>query len=614
MAQPASCGPPSPNFVTDKNVSTNEQREGEGGPSSTPCGLRMAVQPGCIQLHEPPPLPLHCPRVEDVEPHPLQYQASRAVSAPQSVIGCRLVLPLCHPRAAALQRALTVEAPYVPSLGRRPKPTLFYEVTPPFLRTSKMAFVAANVRAEVDARVAGDPLPEGTAYTNPRGLFPFQRRVCELVAQRVAAVGGGLTVAPCGTGKSEMIGAVIGACGVKALVMVPKCLVARQLVLLFRARFPRLDVRRWDGSHRKAGADTHIIVAVTNSAASLPKPVCATRGLIVVDEAHHVPAQTVQNALARFAARCVVGFTATPYRSDGCEAVFPFMFGPLIATVHRPWMPVIVRGLRFMGAFARQAKTYNEALNMLCENAAWTSMVLQAVLGMARRAKHNGGRVLVMVDRARFAMELCAHAGGEVTAAQWARLRKYETNRTTKVWRPTCTPAFADSRDTVQARFAGLVSTPYVGVTMTETEREAAGQAGDIVWSTNSMANEGLNLDNIHKEALFCKPKRPQQHVGRCLRITTMADVPEVVFSVEPRLPQLHGNAAAQAKYFAQHEGWPVDWVPDTEVGVRLAQDGTAPTCPTPQWDGHARKRKRQRKAEGGDTRQGVGTRKQKVE
>lgn len=558
-------------------------------------GEMAAAHPAHIRLcgngsGTPSPLPLHCPSVRDVEEHPLAFDAATATPAPAAVIGCRLVLPNTHPKAAALKRALTVEAPFVPSLRRRPKPTVFYERRPPYLLTSKMAFVAAGLRVEVDARVKGDPLPSGTAYTNPRGLFPFQEVMRDLITRRLAAVGGGLAVAPCGTGKSEMIGAVIGECGVKALVMVPKRLVARQLVLLFRARFPALEVRQWDGSHKKVSTETHIIVAVTNSTVRLPKEICATRGLIVLDEAHHAPARTVQDALACFAARYVVGLTATPYRSDGCEAVFPFMFGPMIATVHRPWMPVIIRGLQFNRSFGFQPSNYGEALNILCESAEWTTMVLDAVLEMARRAKRNGGRVLVMVDRARFAMEVCAHVGGAVTERQWKRLRTYETDRKTKQWKPTCTPAFAEGPEAARARFAGLVSTPYVGVTMTEREREAAGKVGDIVWSTNSMANEGLNLDNIHKEALFCKPRRPQQHVGRCLRITTMADVPEVVFSTEPLLPQLHGNALAQTKYFEEYEGWPVEWISHKHVRARLAQDGVPPKEPTTKWVGHARK------------------------
>ena len=560
---------------------------------------RIYLHAPSVEAETPSLLPLHCPSVDDVEVHPLEYSPSTATPAPGAVVGCRLVLPKAHPKAAALKRALTVEARFVPSLRRRPRPTLFYELKSSYVLASKMAFVAANIRVEVDARKTGDPLPDGTAYTNPRGLFPFQRMMRDLIMERLRCVGGGLAVAPCGVGKSEVIGSVIGECGLMALVMVPKRQVARQLVLLYQCRFPHLEVRQWDGSHKKVSKHTHIIVAVTNSVARLPKEVCASRGLIVLDEAHHAPAKTVQQALACFAARYVVGLTATPYRSDGCEAVFPFMFGPMIVTVHRPWMPVIIRGLQFQETFDVQPESYSQAVNLLCENAAWTTMVLNAVLEMARRAKENGGRVLVMVDRVRFAMEICAHVGGVISDKQWKRLRTYETDRKTKKWKPTCAPTFAESSEEVQKRFAPFKSTLYVGVTMRDGEREAAGKVGDIVWSTNSMANEGLNLDNIHKEALFCKAKRPQQHVGRCLRITTMADVPEIVFSTENYVERLQGNASSQTKYFEHYEGWPVEWIPHEQVTKRLAKDGTVPKEPTKTWVGHARKANMKRQRNG---------------
>jgi superfamily II DNA or RNA helicase len=56
-----------------------------------------------------------------------------------------------------------------------------------------------------------------------------------------------------------------------------------------------------------------------------------TFGLIIVDEAHHVPASTFLKVVSSFSARYRYGLTATPYREDKLEELLFNVLGPQLA-------------------------------------------------------------------------------------------------------------------------------------------------------------------------------------------------------------------------------------------------------------------------------------------
>jgi len=58
-------------------------------------------------------------------------------------------------------------------------------------------------------------------------------------------------------------------------------------------------------------------------------------GLVIIDEAHHVPATTFLKVLQHFYAYYIYGLTATPYRRDKLETVMFSAIGPPNATISR---------------------------------------------------------------------------------------------------------------------------------------------------------------------------------------------------------------------------------------------------------------------------------------
>lgn len=80
-----------------------------------------------------------------------------------------------------------------------------------------------------------------------------------------------------------------------------------------------------------------IVVCCVNSLAACEYPswLVQSIGTVVVDEAHHIAAATLSQALPRLPARYVLGVSATPDRSDGLERVLYWLLGPLCFVYQR---------------------------------------------------------------------------------------------------------------------------------------------------------------------------------------------------------------------------------------------------------------------------------------
>ena len=84
------------------------------------------------------------------------------------------------------------------------------------------------------------------------------------------------------------------------------------------------------GRKEKELRDADIIVCCINSLAlcTYPAWLLESVGTVVIDEAHHIAAATLSQALPRLPARNIVALSATPNRSDGLERVLFWLLGP----------------------------------------------------------------------------------------------------------------------------------------------------------------------------------------------------------------------------------------------------------------------------------------------
>jgi superfamily II DNA or RNA helicase len=146
---------------------------------------------------------------------------------------------------------------------------------------------------------------------------------------------------------------------------------------------------------------------------------------VVLDEAHHAPAETFAAVVAQFPARYLLGLTATPYRRDGLDQVIGWHLGPVVAQMDerdlrdRLIKPRIVKretGIRPWG------DTFTQLVSHLTTNTARNALIVADVA--AEVAK--GRRCLVVSDRVEHVEDLAAllEAQGLPAAALHGQQRK----------------------------------------------------------------------------------------------------------------------------------------------------------------------------------------------
>lgn len=153
------------------------------------------------------------------------------------------------------------------------------------------------------------------AYQGPR---PYQVAILAAIRDALLRVHRTLVVAATGTGKTVTFAELAKqwvATGVRVLILVHRDELIRQ------ARRKLEDLGLWADVERgkdRAGVHAKIVIASvqTLQRKRLLRWARDQFGVIIVDEAHHAPANSYQAILTHFTAK-VVGFTATAARADG---------------------------------------------------------------------------------------------------------------------------------------------------------------------------------------------------------------------------------------------------------------------------------------------------------
>ncbi len=154
--------------------------------------------------------------------------------------------------------------------------------------------------------------------------YPHQR---EALAAWQAAKGRGVVVLPTGAGKT-LVG-LLALCWAKrdGLIMVPTLDLMQQWYALLRAAFPDQEIGLIGGGYHEPQPLT---IATYDSAARHVERLGDRFGLLLFDEAHHLPSEFYR-VIAEFSlAPYRLGLTATPERGDGRDADLLDLIGPIV--------------------------------------------------------------------------------------------------------------------------------------------------------------------------------------------------------------------------------------------------------------------------------------------
>jgi len=224
------------------------------------------------------------------------------------------------------------------------------------------------------------------------GLRDYQSRAVESALR----AGQGVIQSPTGSGKTVMACGLIAETGVSTLIVVHTSVLLEQTAAAVR-QFLGVDPGIIGGGVDAPGSVT---VAMVQTLARRDAAALHGRfGMVILDEAHHCPAESFKTIVAGFPARYRFGLTATPARKDRLHPVLYDVLGPIVARVDARNLMASgnitpVEMVRIDTGFkTRYVKDYPRLVTRIAKNPARNAVVVDAV------RRHRGDRTLVLSER-----------------------------------------------------------------------------------------------------------------------------------------------------------------------------------------------------------------------
>jgi superfamily II DNA or RNA helicase len=323
----------------------------------------------------------------------------------------------------------------------------------------------------------------------------------------------GVIQAPTGSGKTVVALALAARLATPAIILVHTSVLLEQTAERIRA-FLGMEPGIIGGGRETIG---RITVAMVQTLLRRDLSDIRDRfGLVMLDEAHHCPAETFKTVVRQFPARYRIGLTATPTRKDRLHPILYDVVGPII---HRVMPRTLVESgsisptevieveTEFEGAYR---KNYARLINRLVLDRARNALVIESII------RHKGVRSLVLSERV-------AHC--HLLAAALAEKGLSVACLTGEVPR--------EARDAVLQRFAfGEVN---------------------ILVSTTALVGEGFDLpvlDTVFLTVPNGNTAKTTQVLGRALRPHEGKLAGRIVDFVDARVSLLRNQAQRRSKVY----------------------------------------------------------------
>jgi superfamily II DNA or RNA helicase len=188
----------------------------------------------------------------------------------------------------------------------------------------------------LDATLAEESRSEGTALADSELEGGYRAKLTleprpyqhDALAAWLGARARGVVVLPTGAGKTVLALMAIERLRLRTLVVVPT------IELLHQWRGAIIERLGISASHVGVIGDgrreLRPITVITYASASMPNAPIGGCGLLICDEAHHLPSPSHAALVGRCGAPYRLGITATPERGDGAESELYQLLGPLV--------------------------------------------------------------------------------------------------------------------------------------------------------------------------------------------------------------------------------------------------------------------------------------------
>ena len=236
-------------------------------------------------------------------------------------------------------------------------------------------------------------------------IFSFQATLRPYQLENMGAISKkdiGVIVAPPGSGKTVMALKIVAVKQQPALIIVHR----KQLAMQWMERIEAfLGIAQKDIGHigqGKTKIGKQITIAMMQSLAKADLQNLSDKfGLIIVDECHHIPAETFSNTIGKFNSCYLYGLTATPFRKYDDGRLIFIHLGEVIAEIRMNefsasnYPEIIIRNTQLDVPFNAKTDRFETLSKILVHDSERNKLILRDVVVELNKGK----KVVILTER-----------------------------------------------------------------------------------------------------------------------------------------------------------------------------------------------------------------------
>jgi superfamily II DNA or RNA helicase len=235
-----------------------------------------------------------------------------------------------------------------------------------------------------------------------------QKPVVEKFLEHVKENGCGLLDLYCGFGKTCLGLYILSVLKKKTLIIVHKEFLLNQWIERIEQFLPTARVGKIQGQVVDT-EDKDIVIGMLQSISmkSYPLSLFQEFGFTIIDECHHISAETFSNALFKIVTKYMLGLSATMTRKDGLSKVFRMFLGDIVVKKKRELTEVVNvkkyiyysddEAFNKLETNYRGQIQYSHMLKKLCEYEPRRQYILSVIKDIVSESKKNGVSRQIMV-------------------------------------------------------------------------------------------------------------------------------------------------------------------------------------------------------------------------
>ena len=214
----------------------------------------------------------------------------------------------------------------------------------------------------------------------------------------------GVIVAPPGSGKTVIGLSIVAQKEQPALIIVHRKQLFDQWIERIQSflKIPKHRIGRIEGGKYTLGEEITVAMIQSLQSNGLQDNIYKSFGSIIVDECHHVPAETFSQVINWFHSYFLYGLTATPYRKNKDEKLIFIYIGDIIHEVtipssgaHNKQLSINIKDTDFFAPFNSGTDSFETFLHILIYDTARNELIINDI----KKEVAAGRKVLVLTER-----------------------------------------------------------------------------------------------------------------------------------------------------------------------------------------------------------------------